>query len=144
MATLRGQNLRILQPGGSGGSSWIVIAEATNCVVTLMNNTEELNTKDDPGSAAKPVVASKSWQIQVESLDVSYTMLRSLLSSMKSGSTFVLRWDETSTTDNTTEVTPSAAYSRYGMAYLSDASFTFSDKQISVRSVTFIGSGAIQ
>ena len=44
MATLKGQNLRIL----IGDSC---VAMATNCTITLTGNTDDASTKDDTGMA---------------------------------------------------------------------------------------------
>ena len=40
MGTLKGQNLRVFV-----GNS--VVAQATNCVITLTNNTDDTSSKDD-------------------------------------------------------------------------------------------------
>ena len=57
MATLKGQNFRILQ---QVGDEFKCIGMATNCTVTLNGNTEDASTKDDVSNAAKPTVISKS------------------------------------------------------------------------------------
>ena len=70
MATLKGQNLRILV---LDGTDFKVVAKSTNCTVTLTGNTDDSSTKDDVGMASKPEITSKSWGVQVESLDVTDT-----------------------------------------------------------------------
>lgn len=132
MAALKGQNLRVFVNNA-------VVGEATACVITLTNNTEEASTKNDTGMAAKPVVASKSWQVQVDSLNVSD--IGTFMTAIKNATAFTLKWDETSTSDNSTA--QSAAFSRHGSAYLSDASFVFNDREYATKQLTFIGTGSI-
>ena len=137
MATLKGQNLRILQQTGS--STVEVIAMARSCTVTLNTNTEDLKTKDNIGKSQRPTVMSKGWSIQVESLDV--IDLFSVLSEMKYGGSFGLRWDETSTTDNQTA--QYATFGRKGFAILNDFSISFNNREISVKNLQFTGNGEI-
>ena len=132
MGTLKGQNLRVFV-----GSS--VVAKATSCTITLTNNTDDTSTKDDVGMAAKPSVLTKSWQVQVDSLDVTDT--GTFLTAIKSATAFTLIWDETSTTDNTTA--QEADFARTGSAYCTDASFVFNDREYATKSLQFTGSGAL-
>ncbi len=132
MTALKGQNLRVFV----GGS---VVAESTNCTITLTGNTQEASTKDDTGMASKPAIVSKSWQVTVDSLDVSD--IATLLTAIKSATVFTLAWDTTSSTDN---VTPeSTGIARSGSAYLTDATFTFNDREYATKNVQFTGSGAL-
>ena len=112
---------------------------ATNCTVTLTNNTDDASHKDVAGMAATPVMASQSWQVQVDSLDVSD--VGAMLTAIKNLTPFTLVWDETSTTDNRTA--QGAAFSRSGQAYLSDATFQFDDRTNSTKSLQFSGTGPI-
>lgn len=132
MAALKGQNLRVFVDG-------TVVGEATACVITLTNNTEDASTKSDTGMAAKPVVASKSWQVQVDSLNVSD--IGTFLTAIKNATAFTLKWDETSGANNASA--ESADFSRHGSAYLSDASFVFNDREYASKQLTFIGTGEI-
>ena len=137
MATLRGQNFRILQ---QVGDEFKCIGMATNCTVTLNGNTEDASTKDDVSNAAKPTVISKSWQVSVESMEVADAA--AILTAIKSLQPFTLVWDETKTTDNQAPV--AAAFARKGLAYLSDVSFSFNDRENSTKSLQFTGSGALE
>lgn len=139
MATLKGQNFRILIYD-STASKYKVVGMSTNCVVTLNTNVDDGGTKDDVGLAAKPVVVSKSWQVQVESLDVSDA--GAMLTALKSLTPFTLIWDEVSTTDNQSPVADTG-FARTGQAYLSDATFTFNDRENSSKNLQFSGYGAI-
>lgn len=112
---------------------------ATNCTVTLTNNTDDASHKDIVGMAATPVMTSQSWQVQVDSLDVSDVGV--MLTAIKNLTPFTLVWDETGTSDNRTA--QGAAFSRTGQAYLSDATFQFDDRTNSTKSLQFSGTGPI-
>lgn len=137
MATLKGQNFRILQ---QVGDQFKCIGMATNCTVTLNGNTEDASTKDDVSNAAKPTVISKSWQVSVESMEVADAA--AILTAIKSLQPFTLVWDETKTADNQEPI--KAAFARKGQAYLSDVSFSFNDRENSTKSLQFTGSGALE
>ena len=139
MATLKGQNFRILTYDATA-SKYKVVGMATSCTVTLNANTDDAGTKDDVGMAQKPTVTSKSWQVSVESLNV--TDVAAMLTAIKSLTPFTLLWDETSTTDNQTA--EGAAFARKGQAYLSDATFNFNDRENSSKSLQFSGSGELE
>lgn len=136
MATLKGQNFRILT---LSGSDYKVVAQATNCTITLTNNTDDASHKDVVGLAAMPTVTSKAWQVQVESLDV--TDVATVLAAIKLLTPFTLVWDETSTADNQTG--QHATVARTGQAYLSDVTFQFNDRENSTKQLQFTGTGAI-
>lgn len=137
MATLKGQNFRILQ---QVGDEFKCIGMATNCTVTLNGNTEDASTKDDVSNAAKPTVISKSWQVSVESMEVADAA--AILTAIKSLQPFTLVWDETNTADNQEPIKD--AFARKGQAYLSDVSFSFNDRENSTKSLQFTGSGALE
>ena len=135
---LKGQNFRILTYD-STASKFKCVGMATNCTVTLTNNTEDASTKDDIGMAAKPTMTSQGWNVQVDSLDVSDAA--TMLTAIKSLTPFTLLWDETSTTDNQTG--EQATFARKGTAYLNDATFNFNDRENATKSLQFTGSGAL-
>ena len=137
MATLKGQNLRILTIGDQGANQ--VIAMSTSCTITLTGNADEAQTKDDVGMASKPEIISKGWSVRVESLDV--TDVGAMLTAIKSMTPFRLCWDEVSTTDNQTAETN--AFSRTGDAFLADGTFQFDNRTNSTKSLQFQGTGAI-
>lgn len=138
MATLKGQNFRILTYDTTA-SKYKCVGMATSCTITMTNNTDQANTKDDVGLATKPVTTSKSWKVQVESLDVSD--VGAMLTDIKAQTKFKLLWDETSTTNNQT--IEEASEARFGDAYLSDATFQFDDRTNSQKNLTFTGTGPI-
>ena len=136
---LKGQNFRILT-FDSTASKFKCVGMATNCTVTLTNNTEDASTKDDVGMAQKPTMTSQGWSVSVESLDVSDA--GAMLTAIKSLTPFTLMWDETSTSDNQTG--EQATFARKGQAYLNDATFNFNDRENATKSLQFTGSGALE
>ena len=135
---LKGQNFRILVHNTTG-HTYTPVGMATNCTVTLTNNTDDASHKDIVGMAATPVMTSQSWQVQVDSLDVSD--VGAMLTAIKNLTPFTLVWDETGTSDNRTA--QGATFSRTGQAYLSDATFQFDDRTNSTKSLQFSGTGPI-
>ena len=140
MGTLKGQNLRVLVYD-STASKYKVVGMATNATITLTGNSNDASTKDDVGLAQKPEITSKSWSVQVESLNVSD--MGAMLTAIKSLTPFTLIWDEVSTTDNQTPVA-STAFARKGDAYLNDVTFTLNNRENSSKQLQFIGSGALE
>ena len=136
---LKGQNFRILT-FDSTASKFKCVGMATNCTVTLTNNTDDASTKDDVGMAAKPTMTSQGWSVSVESLDVSDAA--AMLTAIKSLTPFTLMWDETSTSDNQTG--EQATFARKGTAYMNDATFNFNDRENATKSLQFTGSGALE
>lgn len=137
--TLKGQNFRIFT-FDTTAEKFKVIGMATGCTVNLTNNTDDSNTKDDVGMASKPVTTSKSWSVQVESLNVSDTA--AMLTAIKAMQPLTLMWDETGTTDNQTR--QKAAFARKGLAFLADGTFQFDDRTNSQKQLQFQGSGALE
>lgn len=137
MTTLKGQNIRVLL---QEGTKFKVVGKSTNCTVTLTGNSDDASTKDDTGMASKPEITSKSWSVQVESLDVIDTA--AVLNAIKNLTPFTLIWDETATADNQTA--QAAAYSRKGQAYLNDVTFSWNDRENSTKQLQFTGSGALE
>ena len=139
MGTLKGKNLRVMVIPSNAPADPQCVALATNCTITLSTNTEDAATKEETGISSRPVVTSKSWQVSVDSMNV--TDMGTLLTAIKNQQLFKLMWDETSTTDNQTAV--GAAFARGGLAYLNDATFQFDDRTFSTKSIQFTGYGAL-
>lgn len=137
MATLKGQNIRVLL---QDGTKFKVVGKSTNCTVTLTGNSDDASTKDDTGMASKPEITSKSWSVQVESLDVTDTA--AVLNAIKSLTPFTLIWDETNTDDNQTAQAEN--YSRRGTAFMNDVTFSWNDRENSTKQLQFAGSGPLE
>lgn len=130
MATLKGQNFRILD---YDGDTMQVFGQSTNCVVTMTNNVESSTTKDDVGLADKPEVVSRAGSIQVETLNVGDAA--SFLEAVKTFKVFDLFWDEVSTVDNQTAI--GAAVSRHAKAICNDLTLTFNNRENAGKNVQF-------
>ena len=139
MATLKGQNFRICVYDTTA-EKYKVIGMATNCVVTLTNNTEDASHKDIVGMAALPVTVSHGWSVQVDSLNVADTA--AMLTAIKAMAPMTLMWDETSTSDNQTRA--KATFARKGSAYLTDGTFSFNDRENATKSLQFTGTGPLE
>lgn len=129
---LKGQNFRIYL-----GNE--VVAKSTTCSVNLTGNTDSAEHKDIVGVAQLPTIVSKSWSVSVESLDVSNA--GAILTAIKNLTPFTLRWDETSTSDNQTGL--GATFARTGTAYINDATFSWNDRENSVKNLQLAGSGPL-
>ena len=139
MATLKGDNFRVLVYD-STATKYKVVGMSTNCSCSENANTDDSSTKDDVGMAAKPTVNSKSWQVQVDSLNV--VDAAAMLTAIKNLTPFTIIFDETSTADNQTA--QKATFARKGTAYLSDLTLNFNDRENSAKSLQFSGSGALE
>ena len=139
MATLKGDNFRVLVYD-STATKYKVVGMSTNCSCSENANTDDSSTKDDVGMAAKPTVNSKSWQVQVDSLNV--VDAAAMLTAIKNLTPFTIIFDETSTADNQTA--QKATFARKGTAFLSDLTLNFNDRENSAKSLQFSGSGALE
>lgn len=135
---LKGQNLRILIKE-SNPVPLHCVAMATSCTVTMTGNTEDASHKDITGMAATPTIVSKSWTIQVDSLNVSDAA--AMLSQIKSGQPFTVMFDETYGTYN--QRPEQASFARTGQAYLSDITFNFNNRENSAKSIQLTGTGSL-
>ena len=135
---LKGQNFRILIYD-STASKYKVVGLSTSATITLNTESDNATTKDDVAMAAKPTIISKSWQVSVDSLNVSDA--GAMLTAIKSLTPFTLMWDETSTTDN--QSVEGEAFARTGDAYLTDVTFNWNDRENSTKSLQFTGTGEL-
>lgn len=136
MATLKGQNLRIYTITLNKAK---VVGMATNCTITLTGNTESESHKDIVDMASSPTITSKSWQVQVDSLNVAD--MNTMLTAIKSGTKFKLMWEESLPVNN--QNLGSANYARVGEAFLTDCTFTFNDRESSTKNLQFMGTGPL-
>lgn len=138
MSTLKGQNFRVLIYNQSA-HAYEVVGYATNCVVTLTNDTTDASTKGNDGLSQNPEVTRKSWQIQVESLTIGDTIL---VQFAKTGSTIRVEWDNTTGTTNSTPA--GANYGRKGYAFITDITFAFNNREFVARNITMQGTGPLE
>lgn len=134
LTKLMGQNVRTFV----GGS---VVAESTNCSVTVQGNMEDGSTKDSANSWAQESMTSKQWQVQVDSFNASLANLRALVTQFNADSKVSVGFDEAGGTNN--GVAQSAEFARSGQAILNDLNIQ-SDNRANINiSVQYQGSGAL-
>lgn len=132
MATLKGQNLRIIL---NDDEDYRCVGMATSCTINLTANTDDASTKDDTGMASKPTVTSRSGQVSVESLSVAD--MASILTAIKSQTEFLLVWDETEAGTSMNQTPENATFARKAKAILNDVTFAFNDRENATKSLQF-------
>lgn len=135
---LKGQNFRLLVYDKLTGN-YKVVAKSTSVSVTLTGNTEDASHKDITGMASAPTIVSKGWSLQAESLDV--TDIQAMLYATKNMVPFTVRFDETSTRNNQTEL--NAPFGREGLAYITDLSLAFNNRANATKSFQMSGTGPL-
>ena len=138
MATLKGQNFRLLQQDPVSGK-FRCFGMSTNASINQSSNTDDATTKDVLGMASMPTVTSKSAQISVETLTITNAV--ELLKAIASGVPFTLIWDEVSTVDNQTPV--GAAFARTVKAFLNDVTLNLNDRENTATSLQFASASPI-
>lgn len=140
MATIKGQNLRVMVGGKC-------IAMATSCTFHVAAQMEDSSTKDDTGDWQSQEVTGLSWDASTDSL-VTLTdngsngeLPTDLLSAMIAKTAVTLTFDTTSGTNNRTA--QNSAIKKSGSAYIADISITAANRANSTMTVQFQGNGAL-
>lgn len=129
---IHGKHLRLFYGGN-------VVAESTNCVISLKGNTEDVTTKDNAGLATTESVVSKTWTMQVDTLNVSN--LGAVLTAAKNGTKINLAFDQTEGNNNATKTLEYANVG--GMGFITQIRATFNDREISKVSISLQGTGSL-
>ena len=140
MATIKGQNLRVMVAGKC-------IAMATSCTFHISAELQDASTKDSTGDWQEQEVVGLSWDASTDSL-VTLTdngtngeLPQDLLSLIINKTAVTLTFDQTAGTNNRTG--QNAAIKKSGQAYLTDISITAANRQNSTISCQFQGTGAL-
>ena len=134
---IMGQNFRAFV----GGS---VVTEATSCSVTISGNMEDASTKDSEHNFSQEQMVSKSWQVQVDSVEATAERLKTLLSRIKASADIAVSFDQTDTAAGTKNSKPmNAAFSRSGRAFLTDLSIQATNRTTISVSEQYTGNGAL-
>ena len=140
MATIKGQNLRVMVGGKC-------IAMATSCTFHVSAQVESASTKDDANDFEVNEVTGLSWDASTDSL-VTLTdngtngeLPQDLLSLIINKTLVTLTFDQTAGTN--TRTGQNSAIKRSGQAYLSDYSLTAANRKNSTASCQFTGTGAL-
>jgi hypothetical protein len=140
MATIKGQNLRVMVGGKC-------IAMATDCTFHISAQVEDSSTKDDANDFANNEVTGLSWDAQTNSLvtltdnGVNGELPTDLMSLILNKTKVTLTFDQTAGTNNRTG--QNSAIKRSGDAYLTDYSLTAPNRQNSTLTCRFVGAGAL-
>ena len=140
MATIKGQNLRVMVGGKC-------IAMATSCTFHISAQVEDSSTKDDANDFANNEVTGLSWDAQTDSLvtltdnGVNGELPTDLMSLILNKTKVTLTFDQTAGTNNRTG--QNSAIKRSGQAYLTDYSLSAQNRQNSTLSCQFTGSGPL-
>lgn len=141
MATVKGQNLRVLV--GSSTSNLKCIAAAQSCTLRVDAVAESTGSKDVANDWDTKEITRIDWEVTVEALvtlgtDATGTQLANLTT----GQTYTLRLSQTNGSQNRSQV--ANALQMTGKAILTDLSVTAQDNQESTFSAKFIGDGELK
>lgn len=145
MATIKGQNLRVMVQTGTGTPK--CIAMATSCTFHISANLEDSSTKDSVGDWQEQEVTGLSWDASTESLvtiednGTNGELPQDLLSLITNKTKVTLVFDQTAGTNN--RVGQNSALKKSGEAYLTDVTVTAQNRQNSTLSAKFSGTGAL-
>ena len=140
MATIKGQNLRVMVGGKC-------IAMATSCQFHIGTSMEDSSTKDSTGDWQEQEVTGLNWDASTESL-VTLTdngtngeIPSDILSLIINKTLVTLTFDTTAGTNNRTA--QNSALKKTGTAYVSDVSISAQNRANSTLSVKFSGTGPL-
>ena len=140
MATIKGQNLRVMVGGKC-------IAMATSCQFHISAQMEDASTKDSVGDFQEQEVTGLSWDAQTDSLITledngsNGELPQDILSLMINKTKVTLTFDQTAGANN--RVGQNSAIKKTGEAYVSDVQITAQNRQNSTMTVQFQGTGAL-
>lgn len=140
MATIKGQNLRVMVGGKC-------IAMATSCTFHISASLEDSSTKDSTGDWQEQEVVGLSWDAQTDSLitltdnGTNGELPQGLLGLIINKTVVTLSFDQTNGTNNRTGT--NSAIKKSGQAYVTDVQITAANRQNSTLTVQFTGTGAL-
>ncbi len=141
MATVKGQNLRVLV--GSSTSNLKCIAAAQSCTLRVDAVAESTGSKDVANDWDTKEITRIDWEVTVEALvtlgtDATGTQLADLTM----GQTYTLRLSQTNGTQNRAQVTN--ARQMTGKAILTDLQIQAQNEQECTYTAKFIGDGELK
>ena len=140
MATIKGQNLRVMVGGKC-------IAMATSCTFHVSAQLEDSSTKDSVGDFQEQEVTGLSWDAQTESLvtlednGTNGELPQDILSLIINKTKVTLTFDQTNGANN--RVGMNSVIKKTGQAYITDVSISAQNRQNSTCTVQFTGTGAL-
>ena len=141
MATIKGQNLRILL--GTSTSNLKCVAVAKSCTLRLSAIVGDTDSKDSSNSWAEKEITGLKWDVQVDALITTTADSGAVLvSGLTIGETYVVRMSQTRATGNN-RIPINNGLQVTGEAVLGDLTFVANDKEVATWSAKFIGDGAL-
>ena len=140
MATIKGQNLRVMVGGKC-------IAMATSCTFHVSAQLEDSSTKDSVGDFQEQEVTGLSWDAQTESLvtlednGTNGELPQDILSLMINKTKVTLTFYQTAGANN--RIGQNSAIKKTGQAYVTDVNISAQNRQNSTCTVQFTGTGAL-
>ena len=140
MATIKGQNLRVMVGGKC-------IAMSTSAQFHISAELQDSSTKDSVGDFQEQEVTGLSWDAQTDSLVTledngsNGELPQDILSLMINKTKVTLTFDQTAGANN--RVGQDSAIKKTGYAYVSDVQITAQNRQNSTMTVQFQGTGAL-
>ena len=140
MATIKGQNLRVMVGGKC-------IAMATSCQFHISAQMEDSSSKDSVGDFQEQEVTGLSWDAQTDSLVTledngsNGELPQDLLSLIINKTKVTLTFDQTAGANN--RVGQNSVIKKTGNAYVSDVNITAQNRQNSTITVQFQGTGPL-
>ena len=140
MATIKGQNLRVMVGGKC-------IAMATSCQFHIGTSMEDSSTKDSTGDWQEQEVTGLNWDASTESLvtlvdnGTNGEIPSDILSLIINKTLVTLTFDTTAGTNNRTA--QNSALKKTGTAYVSAVSISAQNRANSTLSVKFSGTGGL-
>ena len=140
MATIKGQNLRVMVGGKC-------IAMATNAQFHISAELQDASSKDSVGDWQEQEVTGLSWDAQTDSLvtlednGTNGELPQDILSLIINKTKVTLTFDQTAGANN--RVGQNSVIKKTGEAYVSDVQITAQNRQNSTMTVQFQGTGAL-
>ena len=140
MATIKGQNLRVMVGGKC-------IAMATSAQFHVSAELQDSSTKDSVGDFQEQEVTGLSWDAQTESLvtlednGTNGELPQDILSLMINKTKVTLTFDQTAGANN--RVGQNSVIKKSGSAWISDIQITAANRQNSTVTVQFQGTGPL-
>lgn len=144
MATVKGQNLRVMFDRGNPDEPLACVAASTNCVLHVSAQIQEDTTKDTVDEWVENEVVGLNWDVQVDALVIDGGEGENGigLKDLTIGLPYNVYFTRTTGTQNREDISGEKAYT--GVAILSDLQANAPNQDISTYTAKFTGSGELR
>ena len=144
MATIKGQNLRVMFDSGDPETPNACVAASTNCVVHVSAQVQESTTKDNENDWVENEVVGLNWDVQVDALVIESEQSSTgfELQDLTVGLPYQLIFTRTTGTNNRQDIDGEIAYT--GEAILSDLQVNSTNQDVATYTAKFTGNGELQ